>query len=114
MARKTLKWGASSISYIMAEELEAEFDLLQLRTSDSRDETQQQARPLPSKTIPPTTKLHKVYGLRDIDTVWKGKAQQSTKLPSILAGEIHTLMMDPEQIATFFFFICQCCLQLPT
>ena len=52
----------------MAEELEAEFDPLQLRTSDSRDETQQHW-PLPSKTIPPTTKLHKAYGLRDIDTV---------------------------------------------
>ena len=64
---------------ITAEMLEAESDRLQLRTSNSRGKTQQQARFLPSKTISPTTKLHKMYNLKNIDTAREGMTPQPTR-----------------------------------
>ena len=50
--------------------LEAELDRLQL-IRFSR-EAQQQARPLPGKTVPPTARLHEVHNLKEIDTIRKG------------------------------------------
>ena len=64
---------------ITAEELEAELDRLQLGTSDPQGATQQQVRPLPGKTPPPTAELHEVYNLKEIDTVRKGVAPQSVR-----------------------------------
>jgi hypothetical protein len=57
-----IEMGTSRISQLR--ELEAEFDQLQLRTSGTQDETQQQTRPLPGETVPPTAKLHEVYNLK--------------------------------------------------
>ena len=73
-------WG---LEYITAEELEAEFDRLQLRKSHSQDTTQQQVRPLPGKTPPPATELHEVYDLKGIDAIRKGVAPQSAKEATI-------------------------------
>jgi len=61
---------------ITAEELEAEFDRLRLRTSDPQDVTDEQVRPFPGETPPPTAKLHEMYNLEEIDTVQKGIAPQ--------------------------------------
>ena len=60
---------------ITSEELEAEFNRLQQRTSDCQGATQQQARPLPGGTSP-TAKLNEVYNLGEIDAVRKGTAPQ--------------------------------------
>jgi len=58
---------------ITAEELEAEFDRLQLRTSgDPQDATQQQIKPLPGGNLPPAAKLRELYDLSVIDAVRKG------------------------------------------
>jgi len=64
---------------ITAEELEAEFERLQLRLSDPQHMGQQQVPPLPGKTPPPIAKLHKVYNLEEIDTVRKGVVPQATR-----------------------------------
>lgn len=58
------------------EELEAEFDRLQLRTSDPQDATHEQARPLLGKTPLLTAELHEMYNLKEIDTVRKVVAPQ--------------------------------------
>lgn len=54
---------------ITPDELEAEFDRLHLGLSNS---AQQQNRPLPDKTLPPTAQLHEVYNLDEIDKIRKG------------------------------------------
>jgi len=64
---------------ITAEELEAEFDRLQLTQSDPQQMTQQQVRPLPGETPPPIAKLHEMYNLEEIDTVRKGVAPPAVK-----------------------------------
>ena len=59
---------------ITAEELEAEFDRLDLRSSDLQDTVPQQLQ----GEIPPTAQLHEVYNLEEIGAIRKGVAPQST------------------------------------
>ena len=62
---------------ITAKELEAKFDQLQLRlSSDPRQDTTRQARPIPGGDPPPTAQLNEVYNLKEIDTIWKGVVPQ--------------------------------------
>lgn len=66
---------------ITAEELEAEFDRLQLITEqhESGPREQQQVRLLPSEETPPTAQLHEVYNLEEIGAIRGGVAPQSVR-----------------------------------
>lgn len=57
---------------ITAEELDAEFDRLQLTTTDPQNTNQQQARPLPGEAPPTTAELHEVYNIDEIGTIRRG------------------------------------------
>ena len=70
-AKKILGWGVEDIT---AKELEAEFNRLRLRTSDSQGATR-----------------------------YLGPRQHPTRLPDILGGEIHRLVVSREKIDRFFF-----------
>ena len=80
-AKKILGWGVEDIT---AKELEAEFNRLRLRTSDSQGATR-----------------------------YLGPRQHPTRLPDILGGEIHRLVVSREKIDRFFFHL-PVCHQLPT
>ena len=56
--------GEEGIENITAEELEAEFDRLQLRSSEPQDTAQQQARPLLRRNHHPTAKLCEIDAMR--------------------------------------------------
>jgi hypothetical protein len=59
---------------ITAKEFKAEFDQLDLRSSNLQDTVLQQ---LPGE-IPPTAQLHEVYNLKEIGAIQKGVTPQST------------------------------------
>ena len=64
---------------ITAEELDAEFDRLQLNSSNSRNTDQQQVRPLPGQIPPLEATLHEVYNLDEIEVIRRGVAPQPVR-----------------------------------